>query len=202
MNKITIDLLRHGEAANGEKLRGHTDDPLSELGWQQMNSVVKAKVTPWQTIISSDLKRCHEFAIQISKQLNLPLTVNPSFKEYNFGEWDGLLFKDLYQSERAEDLQQFKHSPSSITPPQGESYQQFKLRVLDAWNQLLASLQQQKIEHCLLVTHSGVIKVIVSEVLGLPEQNLFRIEVPHACLSRISQYQGSPASLTFHNSQL
>jgi len=40
---ITIDLLRHGEAAAGKKLLGVTDEPLTELGWQQMQAVVQSK---------------------------------------------------------------------------------------------------------------------------------------------------------------
>jgi broad specificity phosphatase PhoE len=93
-------------------------------------------------------------------------------------------------------------SPSSTSPPDGERYKDFKARVLTAWHDLLASLAKDKIEHCLVVTHGGVIRAIISEVLGLSEENLSRIEVPHACLSRITQYQNSPASLSFHNASL
>ena len=36
----TIDLLRHGEPVGGRMLRGATDHPLSETGWQQMTDAV------------------------------------------------------------------------------------------------------------------------------------------------------------------
>jgi len=36
------------------------------------------------------------------------------------------------------------------------------------------------------------------DVLGFPATHLCRLEVPYACLSRIKQYHGSPASLSFH----
>jgi len=202
MNKLSIDLLRHGEAANGQKLRGKTDDPLSPLGWQQMRDTAASNSIPWQKIISSNLQRCQEFATELSRQHRLPLELDHRFQEFNFGRWDGRLFDELYGTDDADDFFQFLKSPSSISPPEGETYQLFKTRVLTAWNELLASLAKQKIEHCLLVTHGGVMKVIISEVLGIPEENLFRLEVPHACLSRITKYDNEAENLSFHNGAL
>ena len=68
MKKITIDLLRHGDVANGQKLRGKTDDPLSDLGWQQMKAVIEGKELTWQKVISSDLRRCQDFSVELSQQ--------------------------------------------------------------------------------------------------------------------------------------
>ena len=36
----TFDLLRHGEPVGGRMLRGRTDHPLSERGWQQVTEAV------------------------------------------------------------------------------------------------------------------------------------------------------------------
>ena len=202
MNKIIIDLLRHGDVAGGQKLRGKTDDPLSQLGWQQMNAVIEGKTIPWQKIISSNLRRCQDFSVEVSTQFSLPIEVFDHFQEIDFGLWDGQLLSELYKGDDADPLFQFMQSPLSITPPDGEPYKDFKYRVLTAWHDLLASLAKDKIEHCLVVTHGGVIREIISEVLGLSEENLSRIEVPHACLSRITQYQDSAASLSFHNASL
>ena len=38
----TVDLLRHGESEGGEIFRGSIDVPLTEMGWQQMQSAVDA----------------------------------------------------------------------------------------------------------------------------------------------------------------
>ncbi len=202
MNKIIIDLLRHGDVANGKKLRGRTDDHLSELGWKQMMSHINSHQLPWQKIVSSNLLRCKLFSEKISEKFAIPLDIEPHFQEIDFGLWDGRLLAELYESEDSEKLLQFLALPSSVTPPEGERYEDFKVRVLKAWDTLLASLHKDKVSHCLLVTHGGVIKVILSDVLGLPEENLHRLEVPHAGLSRISHYDGSQACLTFHNGQL
>ncbi len=202
MKNITIDLLRHGDVANGMKLLGKTDEPLTELGWQQMRSVSDNKHPSWHKIISSPLQRCYAFSEEKSNQLLQPLVVDERFQEMDFGEWDGRLLSELYNSDESEKLIQFMQRPSLNTPPQGEYYDDFKDRVLAAWEELLHSLQKEQVEHCLLVTHGGVIRVILSYILGLPSTNLFRFEVPYACLSRVKHYEGHPSILSFHGGVL
>lgn len=38
-----IDLLRHGDVEGGQKYRGQLDDPLSELGWNQLRTATANK---------------------------------------------------------------------------------------------------------------------------------------------------------------
>jgi len=201
MKKIIIDLLRHGDVAGGKKLLGSTDIPLSDLGWKQMSEKTRVHL-PWQKIISSDLSRCSAFSEQLAINNSIPHEIESRFREINFGDWDGLLLSELYSGSESEQLFQFMQSPSSTTPPNGEPYEAFKERVLSSWNELISSLMQSNTEHCVLITHGGVIRAIISEVLSMPDTSLFNLEVPYACLSRITHYEGSPASLSFHNSQL
>jgi len=202
MKHITIDLLRHGDAANGKKLLGHTDESLSTLGWQQMRAISKDKKCPWQKIISSPLQRCRLFAEELASQSSLPLSIETHFQEIDFGQWDGQLLADLYDSSDSGKLIQFMQDPLSVSPPAGETYSEFRQRVITAWEALLTSLHQQQIESCVLITHSGVIRTLLSSILGFPETNLFRIDIPYACLTRIKHYEGSPPILHFHGGQL
>ena len=67
MNEIIIDLIRHGEPIGGKKYRGQTDDALSEVGWQQMAEMqMLFGEQSWQKVVSSDLKRCFNFASQVA----------------------------------------------------------------------------------------------------------------------------------------
>ncbi|NOQ82098.1 MAG: histidine phosphatase family protein [Methylophaga sp.] len=202
MKEITIDLLRHGDVAGGKQLLGITDEPLTRLGLQQMLSIHANKHVPWQKIIASPLQRCHSFSKELSTILSIDLMLDKRFQEINFGQWDGKLLTDLYASEESEKLIRFMQSPDTETPPNGESYREFQLRVMTAWEELLHSLHKEEIEHCLLVTHAGVIRTIISNILGFPNTNLFKLEVPYACLSRIKQYDNYPAILSFHGGQL
>ncbi|NQY27366.1 MAG: histidine phosphatase family protein [Piscirickettsiaceae bacterium] len=202
MDQITIDLVRHGDVAGGKKLLGITDEPLSALGWQQLRTAFPITALPWQKVISSPLQRCSAYAKEIASQLSVPLLLDEQFQELDFGNWDGQLLNDLYASDSSADLMRFMNEPTSLSPPYGESYQAFELRIITAWEVLLESLHQEQIAHCVLVIHGGVIRTILSHILGFPNTNLFRIEVPYACLSRIKQYEQYPPVLSFHGGNI
>jgi broad specificity phosphatase PhoE len=50
-----------------------------------------------------------------------------------------------------------------------------------------------------LLTHGGVIRVILGEILGLPDDRLILIEVPPACRTRVRlPREGGKPSLIAH----
>lgn len=177
----TIDLIRHGEPIGGIQLRGWKDDPLSELGWQQMREAV-SDASPWQGIVSSPMTRCSEFATEVAKRLDLELKIEPRLKEIGFGDWEGKLPAELYEQD-PDSLSRFWQDPVNNTPPNGEPLTQFQARVEAAWQELQV---QYAGERLLLVAHGGVNRVIISQVLGMPLSHLFRLDVPYACLSKIA----------------
>lgn len=93
-----IDLLRHGDVEGGRKYRGQLDDPLSELGWNQLRTATINK-QPWQHIITSPLKRCEKFANELAQTHSLPLQIDPKFKEVSFGLWEGKTAEELLNIE-------------------------------------------------------------------------------------------------------
>lgn len=192
-----IDLIRHGEPVGGQKLRGALDDPLSDLGWQQMFSSVE-QTQPWQAIISSPLSRCHAFAQHLSSQLELPLSTNEQFQEINFGIWEGLSVKELMKRE-PNALRNYWENPDKYAPEGSEQMADFLLRIHHAWDLLIDT---KKGHHQLLVCHGGVIRAIIMRVLGMPKEHLWNIDVPYANVSRIVYHHfpdgGSTAQLKFH----
>ena len=76
----TVDFLRHGEANGGSYYRGSKNDPLTKLGWQQMNKAVAGQ--HWDHIVSSPLQRCLDFAQQLSEQTKSPLHIKANWQEY------------------------------------------------------------------------------------------------------------------------
>lgn len=194
---ITIDLLRHGEVAGGLRLRGYRDDPLSDKGWQQLRQVIEGKTLPWDLIISSPLQRCALFAEEVSQQYDKPLQITPGFKEISFGDWEGQLFSELYKNQ-AEQMNSFWNNPSQYTPPNGEPYDDFEIRVNQAWDELICDHADK---HILLVAHGGTIRALLRKVIGFPVPSFFKIEVPNASLSRIT-IDDDISRLTFINGQL
>lgn len=192
----TIDLIRHGEPIGGARFRGHTDDPLSETGWAQMRAAVQDE-NPWQVVVSSPLLRCAEFAAELAARAGVPLETEARFKEIGFGEWEGRTSEELMQS-APDQLDLFWRDPARHTPPGGESLETFAARVTASWIDTLARHAGKKI---LLVAHGGVNRVILCNVLQIPLQNMFRLQVPFAGMSRVRIFgSGSEAlpQLVFH----
>lgn len=179
----TIDLLRHGEPEGGEKFRGSIDDPLSELGWQQMRSAV-ASGAQWQQILSSPLLRCSEFAHELSTKHSLPIAIEPEMREIHFGDWEGSKSAELWKHKKHE-LLPFFRDPENNPPPNGEHMADFRERLVESWEKML---KQYRGQHILLVCHGGVIRVLLSQVLGLPTKHFARFDVPYACRSQLKVF--------------
>ncbi len=193
-----VDLLRHGEPAGGVRFRGHTDDPLSATGWAQMRAAAQGE-GQWQVVVSSPLLRCAEFSAELAARSGVPLETEARFKEIGFGEWEGHTPEELMQIV-PDCLDRLWRDPAGFTPPGGEGLAAFAARVTASWNDTLTRHAGKKI---LLVAHGGVNRVILCHVLQIPIQNMFRLDVPFAALSRIrilgSGVEALP-QLVFHSS--
>lgn len=174
-----IDLLRHGETIDESCFRGHTDDPLSETGWQQMLSALDQYKS--ETVITSPLIRCAKFATQWTDQKNITAKEMSEFKEINFGDWDGLTAEQIKVTNEKE-LKDFWSNPAKNTPPNGESLVDFQQRVMTGLQNLITNHKDQNI---LLITHGGVIRIIIAHVLSMPLNKLLSLELPLASMSRI-----------------
>jgi alpha-ribazole phosphatase/probable phosphoglycerate mutase len=179
----TIDLLRHGEPEGGQRYRGTVDDPLSVLGWDQLRAAVQQPV-PWQIIVSSPLRRCAAFAEALAAERGLPLELEPGFREMGFGEWEGRTTAEI-EAATPGALGRFWEDPVRHPPPGGETLPECAGRVTAAW---LALLRRHAGRHILLVGHGGMIRLVLQQVLDMPLERIWRLEVPYACRSRIRVY--------------
>ena len=175
-----IDLLRHGDVEGGRRYRGQLDDPLSDLGWQQLRTVTANK-QDWQQIITSPLKRCADFSTELAQKHSLPLDVVPEFKEVSFGLWEGKTADELLRAE-PENIKRYWNDPIQETPPQGENLLSFEKRILSAWKKIL---NDHKGNHILLISHAGVMRIILCHILGMPLTELFKLDIGLAKASRI-----------------
>lgn len=175
MAKFRIDLLRHGESQYSHTLRGHLDDELTAKGWQQMQSTIEQVTNQtWDVIVSSSLKRCACFAEQLAKTAELPLLVNHDLKEMYFGEWEGVSTQQIYENS-PELLANFWQKPSQYCPPCAETLNQFQIRVLKGFQDLLGYMQKQNLQHALVVTHGGVIKLLACLARQQPLDDLLKM---------------------------
>ena len=174
---LRVDLLRHGETELGGGLRGSLDDALTEKGWAQMRAAVVAG-GPWDRLVSSPLQRCARFAAELGEQLNLPVQLDKDLQELHFGAWEGQSAAALMETD-AEALGLFWADPYSFTPPQGEPVEEFSARVLAAIARLHTAYAGQRV---LLISHGGVMRLLLARARGLPREQLLNVEVGHGTL--------------------
>ncbi|WP_299592677.1 histidine phosphatase family protein [uncultured Microbulbifer sp.] len=155
---MRIDLLRHGACEGGSIFRGHIDVPLTELGWQQMSDGLNALNGCWDRIITSPLQRCDRFARSLGAQTGLPVTSVAGIREIGFGDWEGLPVNTAWTEQRAL-CEAWSQNPEAYSPPGGEPYTEFRSRVLRALDALATTYVGETL---LLVTHGGVIKLLLT----------------------------------------
>ncbi len=203
---ILVDFIRHGEPEGGDILRGQIDPSLTEFGWEQMRQASALTVEhrstiatpPWTEILSSPLKRCRHFAERTAAALSFSASVDARWQEIDYGDWDGLPI-DQWRQLAAAQFKAFRDDISALAPPNGEDFLSFRDRVLAAWNEIAAKPDGS---HLLVVTHGGVLRVVLPSVLGMPLNRSFPLHIPFACLSRVRlTLDGGKqrASLVFHN---
>lgn len=174
---LRLDLLRHGETELGGGLRGSLDDALTANGWTQMRAAV-VDGGPWDRIVSSPLQRCARFAAELGEQLNLSVHLDKDLQELHFGAWEGQSAAALMETD-AEALGLFWADPYGFTPPQGEPVSAFSARVLAAVGRLHAAYAGERI---LLVSHGGVMRLLLAQARELPREQLLDVEVGHGAL--------------------
>jgi len=182
--------LRHGQPEGGEVLRGRVDHPLSDHGWGQMWQAVKVQPEmqssmsdplPWDEIVTSPLQRCRSFAEKLAQLTDLPVSVEHEWQEIDYGDWDGMLLSE-WRETAAYQFREFRKDMTALRPPNGEPFTQFRDRILGAWQQVLDRPAGSRV---LLVTHGGVMRVVLPTVLGMPLNQTGVLEIPFACLSRV-----------------
>jgi alpha-ribazole phosphatase/probable phosphoglycerate mutase len=186
-----IDVIRHGEPVGGRRYRGATDDPLSATGWRPMEEATAGRT--WNRIITSPLRRCREFAVELGRRLSVPVSVDVRISEQGFGSWEGRTPDELRRQD-PDQLRRFYADPLAYRPEGAEPLDDFLRRIGDSWRDIL---ERHRGEHVLVVGHSGTVRAIVSLVLEVPQRSVFRIAIGYAAMARIEFDGERPPTLAF-----
>ncbi|MDP1997336.1 MAG: histidine phosphatase family protein [Gallionella sp.] len=186
-----IDLLRHGETLAGSVYLGRTDAQLNEHGYRQMAEALTDEPR-YHAVLSSPLARCAAFAQDYAQRHGLPLHFDARLQEMDFGAWDGRSAAEIAAAD-AGALENFWRDPVACPPPQAEPLLSFRARVLAAWQELPARYPDQRV---LLVTHGGVMRIILCHLQQRPLTELLNLSVPHAALHRIAvEHEARPGDM-------
>lgn len=165
-----IFLVRHGQVAGAAALYGKTDVALSLAGHSALTRQFE-RIRPVTRIVSSPLKRCLQFSQQVSRQDALPLSIEAGFRECDFGRWDGVPFDDI-PADSWNELEAFWQAPSEYHFTDAEPLAVMEARVVAAWQLLLETVRNEsEPQRIVVVTHGGVIRLILASVLGFHWSN-------------------------------
>jgi len=126
------------------------------------------------TVYTSPIERTYETAQIIAEPHGLTPTVEPGVIEIDFGRWTGRTLKSLRQTKL---WKQVQHVPSRITFPDGESFTDAQHRAVGAIERIARDAGNGTVA---VVSHSDVIKLVVSHYLGQSLDLFQRINIAPA----------------------
>ena len=166
---MTIYLIRHGKTEANEKhlYCGSWDLPLSPAGIEALRKRQYA-IAEVRFLTSGMLRAEQTLKILFG---DVPHHIEPRFREVDFGNFEGKSYDQLkgdpaYQA-------WINGDNEANVPPNGESGNHMKARVLEAFSELT--------EDTLLVTHGGVIAAIMAHLFPEEEKSRYQWQPENGC---------------------
>ncbi len=186
-SNCTLLLVRHAHNGMAGRFCGHTDPPLSHQGRKQSTKLAEALGKRRLThIFSSDLLRARETATRIAASSGLGIEFLPGLREMRFGEWEGLTWDEVSARDAAYARRWMAEYPWLPTPG-GEEFGGFRQRI----QAVLAQVAVRISGGCAaVVTHGGVIRTFLLNVLNLPESGLGVLSCEYASCIEVQMRAG------------
>lgn len=178
-----IYLIRHGHinAGKEKKYIGSSDISMDDEGIRQAKLIKKyLEKIEFEKIFTSPLKRCIETTNIICEKRNIEIFKVDSFSEINMGDWENKeinYIKKMYPDEYDKRGKSF----DSYVPPNGESFNMLAERVMDGFFNVICRSNS----NTMIVAHAGVNRIIISQLTGMPIQDIFTIKQPYGCISQL-----------------
>lgn len=152
----TFYICRHGQSEYNlkKRIQGQIDTPLTEEGINNAEKIAeKINDVKFDEIISSDLGRAFQTAYIISLKIGFekPIITSKEIREGNFGDYAGMTIDEVHK------IGPQVLGDSNFIPPNGESLNQIKMRVLKFLYETSTKYPDKTI---LIVTHDQVINSI------------------------------------------
>ena len=178
-----IILVRHGETDWNKEKRiqgGLSNTPLNGLGRKQAEKLaLRLRQDDIRAVYSSPLDRSLDTARGIARYHRLEVSIEPSLREIEAGELEGVTTSDM--GRRLSELLT-QHGVATRLPG-GESLAEVQRRSWDAVRRLS---RQHPDGVIVLVSHYFVVLAVVCSVLGLPLPGIRRLRLSNGSISIIS----------------
>ncbi|MGD0281003.1 MAG: histidine phosphatase family protein [Dissulfurispiraceae bacterium] len=150
--------------------------------------------TKLSAVYCSDLNRAVKSAEIIAEPHGLKPLVMPEFRERNFGVWEGMTFDEIKQQYPSE-FDAWASNPLKHSPVNGESTMDVYERVIRALDAVIskhAAERKNTATHIVIAAHGGVNRIILCHLMGVPLENVFRIEQDPAAINIIEFWERYP----------
>ncbi|MBB6329256.1 alpha-ribazole phosphatase [Chryseobacterium sediminis] len=164
---MEIHLIRHTAVENPENLcYGFAEMPLRK-DYPEAFKTLEID-DDYDRIISSPSERCHLLA----DYFNFDYQTDERLREMNFGNWEMKKWTDIPE----EEINPWYKDFINIKASGGENLLEMQTRVLSFWNELI---QKNDVDKVLIITHAGVIRLILQIVLQFPLENMFNLQIDY-----------------------
>lgn len=170
---MKITLVRHSEVIEKYqgKYNGHIDISLSQKGKEDAKELAKKlQDIEFDMIFCSDLLRAKE-TLEAFGYTRAPIYTR-ELREKSWGRHEGKSFEDI-QNEGIE----YNNFEQWISELDGEDFSTYKKRLQ---NYFYETIFKEKSQNILIVTHSGVIKTLLSIVKDIPLEESFATDLPYS----------------------
>lgn len=182
--ETTVFLIRHGvtDWHRQGRLLGRRDVPLSDEGLAQAAAAAELlgdlRISD---LISSPLQRALQTAEIVAARFDLDVARDPRLSDFDVGKWAGQTYEAVVATP---EYQRYLADPNTREIPGGENLDQVRRRAVAALEQALADSPSG--EAIALVSHAGIIRVLLAHYLGSPPANYHRIRVSPGSISVLS----------------
>lgn len=178
-----IIIIRHGQTEHNvnKLIQGHLDTQLNENGKEQALQIAKElSHEKIDVIFSSDLKRAYDTASEIAKKHGLNIIQTPSLRDRKFGKLQGVPFLEISKYFPNQDhitaFSLSEHDSFAQSNTYGvETDEQMMKRI----GELDSMLKEYQAKTVLLVTHGGLVRMLLHHYLGLTLKQVSQMHIPN-----------------------
>lgn len=183
----TIYLVRHGETLANRQgiLQGWTNNPLDDTGRKQASALVtRAARVPLDALYTSDLIRTRETAAPLAAARGMEAKVLPGLREISFGKWDGHHLREI-QEKDPDTLRDIFLKPGQVDLEAEEDLAASQKRGWETFRELVDQMEPEGTILC--VSHGGLIRLLVCQILGFPIDNMWRMSLANTAFVQVVQ---------------
>lgn len=193
MQATRLFLLRHGrvDAPQG-RFYGRQNPPMSAEGAATLERALQTIEANLDAVACSPRRRSHEPAERLATHIDVSLHIDERFAEIDFGDWEGLTPDEISQRWPHE-WQLWLADPLDACPAGGEPVAALYHRANQALDEWLTQLEVGST--CLLISHGGVIRVLLSRLLDLSLAQVEHFSLPTGVLVELELWPSGHVNL-------